>query len=231
MKGGPDGGVLGDGVLELDEDEGEAVDEEHHVWPPDVMVLGDGELADGEPVVVVLIFEVEHAGLGAADGAVFAAELYCDAVHEHPVEGAVARLQGWSLGPGELAEGFLDGFGGERRVEQSECLAQSIFEKDLLVCLTFGIYCIGPEFAAVTDHPSEALQPAEGGLFDDGLVHLAYDAPLEKGSSSATPVRSTSAVLRVTKVMPRTLAVAAMRPSREEIGSGVFILPHSSAIS
>lgn len=138
MKSGPDGGVLGDGVLELDEGEREAVYEEHHARPADVPVLCDGELADGEPVVAFGVVEVQHAGLRAADGAVLAAELDRYGVHEHSVEGAVAGLQRRALGAGELAEGVLDGLGGERGVEQRESLSQTIFEDYLLVGLPFG---------------------------------------------------------------------------------------------
>jgi hypothetical protein len=113
---GPDGGVFGDSVLELDESKREAVYEEHHVRPADVMVLGDGELVDGEPVVVFRIVEVQHAGLGAPERAVFAPELDRHTIYEHPVEGAVAGLNGRPFGPGELAEGILDGLFGKSRI-------------------------------------------------------------------------------------------------------------------
>jgi hypothetical protein len=155
--GGPDGSVLGYGVLEFDQGERETVDEEHHVRPADVVILGDGELADGEPVVVFRIVEVQHAGLGAADGALFAPELDRYAVHEHPVEGAVARFKGWSFGAGDLAEGVLEGLCGESGVEQGKGLAETSLQNYLLVGLPFGIYTVGAEVAAMPDHPSEAL--------------------------------------------------------------------------
>ena len=51
------------------------------------------------------------------------------------------------------------------------------------------------------------------------------------GFNRRTPERERSAVLRVTKVRPCTLAVAAKRPSITGTGSGTFIRPHSSATS
>jgi hypothetical protein len=46
VEGRPDRGVLVGGVLELEDGQGEAVDEEHNVRPAGVLVLGDAELVD-----------------------------------------------------------------------------------------------------------------------------------------------------------------------------------------
>ena len=49
------------------------------------------------------------------------------------------------------------------------------------------------------------------------------------GFKQRTPVRSTSWVFRVTRVIPRTFAVAAKSPSMTGKGSGALSRPHSSA--
>ena len=59
VPGGPDGSVLVGWVFEFDDGEEQAVDEEHNVWAAFVLVFGDGELVDGEPVVGGRIFEVD----------------------------------------------------------------------------------------------------------------------------------------------------------------------------
>ena len=52
VEGAPDGGVLVGGVLQLDDRERQAVDEQHDVRPALVLALDDGELVDRQPVVV-----------------------------------------------------------------------------------------------------------------------------------------------------------------------------------
>ena len=62
--------VLVAGVLEFDDAERQAVDEDHHVRPAVRLVLDDGELVDRQPVVGIGIVEVDQPHLFAADGAV-----------------------------------------------------------------------------------------------------------------------------------------------------------------
>jgi hypothetical protein len=64
-----------------------------------------------------------------------------------------------------------------------------------------------------------------------GNVLTAFLAQGERGLSRLTPVRSTSAMLRVTKVRLCNLAVAAMKPSIMVGGFEALRRPHSSAIS
>ena len=63
----PDGRILVGGVLQLDDDQREAGDEQRHVRP--ALVLGPlaPELADGEEVVVRRRGEVDQPHLRAAD--------------------------------------------------------------------------------------------------------------------------------------------------------------------
>ena len=66
----PDRRVLVRGILQLDNTERKAVDEDDDIRPPVVFVFDDGELIDGEPVVVVRIIEIDQPRLRAANGAV-----------------------------------------------------------------------------------------------------------------------------------------------------------------
>ncbi len=108
---GPDGCVLGGGVLQLQHPQRQAVDEQHHVRPAGVLVLRDRELVDCEPVVARGIVEVDHPRLGAADVAVRGAILDRHAVHEQAVHRAVAGDHLNALGPRELAEGIFERLG------------------------------------------------------------------------------------------------------------------------
>ncbi len=98
LEGLPDGGVFVGGVLEFHDAERQAVDEDHHVWPAVVLTVHDGELIDGEPIVVCRIVEVHQANEVAGDSASAARVLHRHAVDEHAVEGAVVGDQGGMLG-------------------------------------------------------------------------------------------------------------------------------------
>ena len=103
LPGGPDGCVLVDGVLQLYDSQGQAVDEQHDVRPAGIPVLRDGELVDGEEAVVGGVVEVDDADMRPANGAVLRSVLHRNAVDEHAVEGAVSGLQGGSIWVGQSA--------------------------------------------------------------------------------------------------------------------------------
>ena len=88
----PDGGILVRRVLQLDDAKGQAVDEQDDVRPAGVAILRNGELVDGQPVVVGGFVEVQHRDLVSPHPSISVPVLDFDAVHEHPVEGAVAGL-------------------------------------------------------------------------------------------------------------------------------------------
>ncbi len=93
LKGGPDRRVLGRRVLQLDHRQWQPIDEQHHVRPARVLPLRDGELVDGQPVVVGSRLEVDDPRLRARDRAIFAPVLDRHAIHQHPVHRAVALHQ------------------------------------------------------------------------------------------------------------------------------------------
>ena len=70
-----EGCVLVAGVLEFDDTERKAVDEDHHVRAAVRLVFDDGVLVHRQPVVGVWIIKVDQAHLVAADSAVSAPDL------------------------------------------------------------------------------------------------------------------------------------------------------------
>ena len=171
----PDRRVLVGRVLELDDGQREPVDEDHHVGPARVLPVGHGELVDRQPVVVVGVVEVDHPGLRPGDGAVLAAVLHRDAVHQQPVNGAVAFQQGRGVGARELAVGVLQCLGRQFWIQLRECLSQAAFEDDVAVVRvgTFGGGFSDRDVRAVEDRVPQCLQPSEGGVFDDGFGEVA----------------------------------------------------------
>ena len=63
----PDRRVLVRRILQLHNTEWKPVDEDDHIRSPVVFVFDDGELIDGEPVVVVWILEIDQPRLRAAN--------------------------------------------------------------------------------------------------------------------------------------------------------------------
>ena len=107
LPGRPHRGLLIRRVLEFDQTEWQAVDEQHDVGPTLVLVLHDRELVDRQPIVVGRVVKVEAQDLRSAHGAANAPILDRHAVHEHAVEGAVTGFYRRAFRPGQLAEGIV----------------------------------------------------------------------------------------------------------------------------
>ena len=117
---GPDGGVLIHRVLQLDDAQGQAIDEQDDVRSTVVAIFRDGELVDRQPVVGLRIVKSQNGGLDAADGAVVRAILHRNAVDQHLVEGAVPSLQGCALRMGQPTLGILQRCGGKVGVQSDQ---------------------------------------------------------------------------------------------------------------
>ena len=169
MPSGPDRRVLIRRVLQFNDPERQAVDEQHHVGAALVLVLDHGELVDRQPIVVGGIVEINHAGLCAAYRSVIGAVLNRHAVSHHAVKGAVASLQCRTFRAGQLAEGVLQRGGGKVWVEPCECITQSPRQQYLAIIGSLRAGHTGCDVGAVSDAPAKVLQPGEGGLLDGGF--------------------------------------------------------------
>ena len=92
----PDGGVLIGRVLQFDDTQRQPVDQEDDIRAAFALVLGDGELVNGQPVVISGVVKVHDPHLCPADTPISVTVLHGHAVDEHAVEGAVA---GFQVGP------------------------------------------------------------------------------------------------------------------------------------
>ena len=116
----PDVGVLVGRVLELDDAEWQAVDEQHDIRAAGVLALGDGDLVDREEVVGGGVVIVDDGGLRVLDRVAVGAVPNVHAQDEQAVEGAIARFDGRALGAGQLAEGVVDRVSGQVGIEARE---------------------------------------------------------------------------------------------------------------
>ena len=100
----PDVGVLVGRVLQFDDAQGQPVQEEDDVRSPGRLVLLDGELVDGEPVVVVGVLEVYDGCRHSGHGAVRSSDWDGGAAGEGMVECPVPGFQGRPLRVDEVPE-------------------------------------------------------------------------------------------------------------------------------
>jgi hypothetical protein len=111
VEGLVDVGVFVCGVFEFDDGDGQPVEEEDDVGAA-VSVFVDGELVYGEPVVVAGLLEVDEPDL-VVDGAVALLVGDGDAIGEESMEAAVVFDEVLAFAADDLAQGFVDGVGGE----------------------------------------------------------------------------------------------------------------------
>ena len=170
LPGGPDGRLFVGRILQLDDRQRQAVDEQHHVGAALAPVLDDGELVDRQPIVVGGVVKVDDAGLVAAHRAAGIAAFHRHAVHGHAMKGAVARFQSGSLRAGQLAEGVVQGIGGQVGVEAGEGIAQALRQDGLAVIGALGVRRAGGDVGAVGGAPTKVVrQPRQGGGFNGGF--------------------------------------------------------------
>ena len=169
LPGRPQGGVLIRRVLEFNDAQRQAVDKQHHVGPAGVLILGDCELVDRQPVVAGGFVEVDNLNLRPANGAVAHPVLHRHALHQHPVKGAVSSLQRGSLRSDQLAKGILQRVGGQVRVQSGQGIAQPLGQHYLAVFGPLRTRRIGSDVRSVSHLPADIHQPLEGDLLDVGF--------------------------------------------------------------
>ena len=205
----PDGGVLVGRVLELDHGQRQSIDEQHHVRPARVLSVGDRELVDGEPVVVVGSVEVDHLRLRASDGAVGAAILHCHAIHQHAVHGVIPLHERRRVGARQLAEGILQCVGRQIGIMEHQCLTQAGFQHHIAVgrvgALSSG-HAHG-DVGAMQHGILEARQPGESGLFHDGFGESAHaGSQAERRESDLT--LATASSMPTKAACPRSITMS-----------------------
>ena len=165
----PDGRFLVGRVLELQHRQRKPVDEQHHVGAPRVLVLRHAELVDRQQVVLRGLVEVDHPRLRAADLAPRLAVLDRHTIDEQSMHGLIAMDQIRALRTCELAEGVFVRLGRQVGIEPRKGISQALCEHHLAVIAALCRRHVRRDVHTVRDPPADALQPAEGGLFDHGF--------------------------------------------------------------
>jgi len=129
--GAVDGGVRVERALELEDDQGQAVDVDHEVGPAVVLAL-DLQLVDDEEVVVLGVFPVDGVHLFVVDSAVGPLHRQLGSLAEDLLERHVAADRLDALGAGKLLHRLLEVVGRQVAVALLESELESPAEDDLL---------------------------------------------------------------------------------------------------
>ncbi|MCP9840248.1 hypothetical protein KBY93_06310 [Synechococcus sp. J7-Johnson] len=168
--GAPDGGAFSSGVLELDQAQGQAVEEHHQVGTAVVLAVADAELIHHQPVVGAGISEIHQPHMVAGDAAIGPGVFHWNPLPQQAVEGAVRLHQRRRGQAQQLAQGLLTGLFGDGRVELADGLAQPAHQHHIAERLPFRRRFTGGEIRAMAHRIAQLLEPAEGRLFDEGFV-------------------------------------------------------------
>ena len=123
--GAPDGGAFSGGVLELDQAQGQPVEEHHQVGPAVVLALAHGELVHHQPVVGGNGGEVDQPHMVAGDAAIGPGVFHRHALAQQAVEGAVGLHQRRRGQAQQLAQGLFPGLLRNGWVEAADGLAEA----------------------------------------------------------------------------------------------------------
>jgi len=181
----PDGGGLDRRVLQFDDCQGQPVHKQDNVRPAFVLVLHHGELVHRQVLVVVRGVVVQGADQIPGERAIGTRVLHRHTLHEVAVEGVVIADQRRRIQARQALEGVVDRGGRHLRVQAFERLTQAARENDLGVIVPLGSGFARSDVGAGEHRVADALEPGQGGLFEDGLsqawpVHLQGALPAER---------------------------------------------------
>ena len=165
--GGLDGGLLVGHVLELDDGEGETVDEEDDIGAALVLAV-DGELVDGEEVVVGGVIEIDEADALAANLPA-AKHLDGDTLDQEPVKFAVGVDGRRRADVGDAVDGLRSGLRGGVGIETGDGLGEPLAKDDLAVVVSLGGGRFWGDVRTVENGVAKLGEPLQGGFFDDGF--------------------------------------------------------------
>ena len=133
---------------------GRAVDEQHHVRSAGVAAFGDGELAHRQPVVVGGVLKVDHPDLVPAHPVLGISILDTDAIHEHPMKGAVTGFQRRAFRPGQFAEGVVYRIDRQTGIERRKCIPQPSLQSHFAIIISLGSWGLGCYLRSTNHSPA-----------------------------------------------------------------------------
>ena len=161
-------------ILQLDHHQRQAVDEQHDVRPPLVLVFDHGELVDRKPVVVFRILQIQKPHL-AVPLALRPHPGDVHAVGEHLVEPAVVLDKRRAFRCEQPSQGFVDCDRRKPRVDAFQRRAQSGLEHHIAIALPLRPRAVRREVRAEGRLPAEVAEFIQGQLFNVLFHKITHD--------------------------------------------------------
>jgi hypothetical protein len=127
-------------------------------------------LADGQPVVLVGVVEVDQPHQRAADAAAFAGHLEGEPVREQGMEVPVFEGQGQPLAAKHLADGLRDGGVVEGGVESGNGRFEPAAQDHVGDVRALEVDVFRVQLVGRGDLVAQRGEPLQGGVFEDGFV-------------------------------------------------------------
>ena len=137
-------------------------------------MFDDRALVHCQPVVVLHVCEVDQPGDISADTPVLAGNFDWNALDQVAVETSVFLDKQRSLGLLHLTQYFLQGFGGQVRIEAFKCLLETCDQQHLFVADAFGCRTIRRDVRPVQYGIAELGEPFESGVLDMTFPRISY---------------------------------------------------------
>ena len=176
-----------------------------------VPVLGDGELVDGQQVVVGGCVEIDDPDELTSHPSPGLPVLDLHTVDEHPVELPVAGLEGRSLRARQLAVGVVQRIDGQARIKFGEGVPQPSLQYHLIVFVALGVGGVRRDVRAMFHSPAQVGEPGEGSLFNVGFGDGGHWG--SQGFTTSTSRPSKSVMFRVATARSLALAMPAISAS------------------
>ena len=182
VKRHPDVGVFIGRVLQLEDHQGQAIEEHHDVRAAVVLGALDCELVDDQPVVVGLAVKVHHFD----DGGLLlppSGEHDAHAIEQQPVKAHVGLHQVGVLEGRQDSHGLLERNGRHPGVDALERCQQAFFQHHLAVVVPFGVLNLAGDVRTVGVPVPQFFEPTYCSLFDRALGDFchAYCSLIERG--------------------------------------------------
>ena len=106
----PDVGIFVRCILQFDDTQQQAIDENYHVRAAVVLALYYGELVHHQPVVIVCVGKINQSDNFCADAAILPTGFDSDAVHQHSMKCTIVGDERRMLRKRDFTEGVLQRF-------------------------------------------------------------------------------------------------------------------------
>jgi hypothetical protein len=165
----PDGRPFVSGILEFQESEWQPIDKYHDIGPTRMLVLQNGELVDGEPIVVLGLVIIDDMGLSAGNGVIRPPIFYVHTFNQVFVKRSIAGFKSGALRARYFMKGIFESFRRKAGIESGKRIPQPLAKDNLTVVFALSKKLTWGNLWAVLDSEAERLEPNKSCFFNFGF--------------------------------------------------------------